>query len=175
MKEEWKDIKSYRGFYQVSNLGKIKNLKRKEVLLKPYISKQGYLNVKLIDPYFKKGNNYLVHRLVAEAFIPNPENKPQVNHKDGNKLNNSVDNLEWVTSSENNQHAYNTGLNKYKQKYFGKPVAQYTKKFDFIKVYPSITTASNETKINLSQISLCCQKRKHRNTAGGYIWRYYNE
>ena len=110
--------------YQVSNYGNIKSLARqrrnskgiymqKEKLLSLTNTSTGYKKVELVKNGKKK--SYKVHRLVAMAFIDNPENKPQVNHIDGNKINNHVDNLEWVTSSENCIHAYNTGLNPNKK------------------------------------------------------------
>ena len=93
----WKDIKGYEGLYEVSNTGYIKSLQFKKPFIKKFNKNhQGYLSVSL----YKDNENKLVkvHRVVAEAFIPNPENKPQVNHKDGNKANNCVENLEWVTA-----------------------------------------------------------------------------
>lgn len=105
----WKDIPEYKGIYQVSNIGDIlsvkKNKKRKLAL-----DKDGYPKVDLWKK--GKGKNYFVHRLVAIAFIPNTNNKPCVNHKDGTKNNNRVENIEWVTASENTQHAYDVGLMK---------------------------------------------------------------
>lgn len=92
--------------YEVSNFGEIRNLKGK--IIKPEILKKGYLRVSLC--LNSKNKKYLVHRLVALAFIPNPENKPVVNHEDGDKTNNRYDNLVWATSSENTQHAIATGL-----------------------------------------------------------------
>lgn len=112
MKEQWKEINGYDG-YSVSNTGKIKSFRRKSykengLTLTPETSYKGYEQVSL----YKDGKKHqkLVHRLVAEAFIPNPENKPEVNHKDTDKSNNKVSNLEWSTSSENTIHAYKNGL-----------------------------------------------------------------
>lgn len=118
--EIWLDIVGYEGIYQVSNHGRVRSLQRlvrngpntfrtvHGKLLKLDVLSDGYIGIGLHkDDHCKY---YKVHRLVANAFIPNPENKPMVNHIDGNKQNNCVDNLEWVTSSENVQHALQIGL-----------------------------------------------------------------
>ena len=105
--EEWRKIKGYEGIYSVSNIGNIRNDQTNKILSK-YVSHKGYEVIYLCNKGKRK--NMKVHRLVAIAFIPNVENKPQVNHKDGNKLNNNVDNLEWVTCKENINHAFKTGL-----------------------------------------------------------------
>ena len=120
MKEIWKDIQGFEG-YQVSNIGRVKRKFYKrwielnksyasfpEHFIKPYNDKDGYLKVRLHEN--GKSKAFFIHRLISIAFIPNPENKPQVNHKDGIKDNNIVYNLEWVTASEQRQHAYDTGL-----------------------------------------------------------------
>jgi len=119
MKEIWKEIENFKA-YEVSNLGNVRSIERlvnhpsggkairRSVMLKKLPDKDGYLKVNL--KVNKKTNTRTVHRLVASAFIPNPKNKPQVNHIDGVKNNNIVENLEWNTLSENRTHAYNTGL-----------------------------------------------------------------
>lgn len=115
--EIWRDIKGYEGKYQVSNLGNVRSLMyhnakgiKRISLLKPATDGKGYLRCAL-----SKNNiltTFKVHRLVAQAFIPNPNNYPQINHIDGNKKNNKVDNLEWCTNSINQIHAYSTNLNQ---------------------------------------------------------------
>jgi hypothetical protein len=122
MKEIWKDIKGYEGLYQVSNLGRVKSLARRvnsmsdkgrfvrERILKQVVTEAGYARVCLCKENIEK--TVSVHRLVAIMFLKNPENKPEVNHKDGVKLNNYIDNLEWCTNSENGKHAYRIGLKK---------------------------------------------------------------
>lgn len=119
MQEIWKDIKGFEGVYQVSSLGNVRSLPRiidygthtqrhKGRILKPQPNSKGYLRVQL--RWEGKHEVKFVHRLVAEAFVPNPENKPQVNHKDGNKQNNRADNLEWVDNSTNQRHGRALGL-----------------------------------------------------------------
>lgn len=105
--EMWRDIEGYGGNYQVSNYGRIKSKKK---ILKTFLSTNGYYRVRLYSN--KKGREYKVHRLVAKAFIENIDNKPIVNHKDGNKLNNNANNLEWCTQAENIKHALKSGLKK---------------------------------------------------------------
>lgn len=122
MIETWKDIKGYEGKYQVSNTGLIKSLPKlkgkgrgyltKEIILSPKKDRYGYLVVCLRKD--NKNHHFTVHRLVASAFVPNLHNKPIINHKDGNKLNNNVENLEWCTVQENTKHAYDNNLGGFK-------------------------------------------------------------
>lgn len=181
MKEIWKDIKGYKGIYQVSNLGNVKSLPRKTnnqyykgSYLKQYIYK-GYLKLQLTK--HSKSKWFLVHRLVAQAFIPNPENKPQVNHIDGNKLNNSINNLEWVTNSENQIHSYRILKNIPSMKnHFGsnhvaaKAIYQFDKNNIFIKKWSSIIEATKTLNICACNITDCA--KGNRKTAGGFIWKY---
>lgn len=115
--EEWRDVAEYEGFYQVSNTGKVRSVEHydrfgrlyEQVELTPHVSRNGYLTLCL-----KAGGKrkmVLVHRLVACAFIPNPDNLSDVNHMDGDKTNNNINNLEWCTHSYNQYHAYANGLN----------------------------------------------------------------
>ena len=115
MEEIWKDIKGYEGLYQISNLGRVKSISRKintfygyrktkEKILKSSYDKDGYLKITITNNW--KHKTHKIHRLVAEAFIPNPDNKPTINHIDGNKLNNSIDNLEWATRKEQTKHMH---------------------------------------------------------------------
>ncbi|EJO9576006.1 HNH endonuclease [Salmonella enterica] len=106
--ETWKDITGFEGKYQISNNGNVSSYLSGKIL-KPQVNRQGYLVVNL---YYEvgKARKFRIHRLVAEHFIPNPDNKPFVNHLDGDKSNNDEDNLEWSTSEENNRHARENGL-----------------------------------------------------------------
>jgi len=111
MSEIWKDILNYNGIYQISNIGRVKSYKNNKItILKNYTNNKGYPEVNL--KYNSKKKHLMIHRLIAIYFIDNPENLPEVNHKDGNKLNYKINNLEWCTHAENIQHAYDTGLQK---------------------------------------------------------------
>ena len=116
-----------------------------------------------------KSYNFLIHRLVAEAFIPNPENKPCVNHKDLNRQNNCLENLEWVTYQENNNYA-DHGLKNGKA--HSKKVGQFNKDGQLIRTYNSIKEAAEAVNGKQTNIGACCNNRPHYLTAYGYIWRF---
>lgn len=144
-----------------------------EKILSQRVKNNGYAHVKICfeGKYFHRS----VHRLVATAFLENKENKKEVNHKDGNKLNNSVENLEWVTSSENQRHAVKTGLFKArsgKDSTYSIKVRQLNKDGVFIKEWDSINQLKKELGYNSVGIIGCCKKRKKYRTAYGYKWEY---
>ena len=184
MLERWKDIKGYEGLYKVSDCGRIKSLKkkvgfyfRKEIILCNCKQQRGYLAVNLSKN--GKAKRFLVHRLVATAFIDNPKKLKQINHIDGNKNNNSINNLEWCTASENISHAFKLGLNHQrppinygKLNANSKKVAQFDLNMNLLKNWDCIMDVTRELKIDNSQICKCC--KGIFKSAGGYIWRYRN-
>lgn len=173
MTEIWKSVIGFEGTYEVSNLGRVRSLgmyakgpcgsKRyiKGKMLKANVGKIGYKRVCLAGKNWKN-----VHRLVAEAFLPNPCKNKEVNHIDGNKTNNAVWNLEWVTHSENELHAYKTGLNNQEK------IKTIQKNMDgvILHVYDSCLEASQKTGILQGNISKCANGKTK--TAGGYKWSY---
>lgn len=170
IKEIWKDIKGYEGLYQASNLG---NIKSKNRILKQIKRKDGYYFVNLSKNSKVKPTK--VHRIIAETFIENKNNYNIINHKDNNKENNCVENLEWCTQSHNIKEAYKCGARKPirligKNNPKSKGVIQYDLYNNYIKKWDCIKEASKKLKIKDSNISLVCKgKRKY---VGGYIWKY---
>ena len=173
--EHWKDIIGYEGLYQVSDLGRVKSLNYlhtgKERVLRAGKDKDGYLLVTLCNS--GKKNYYSVHRLVAEAFIPNPDNLPQVNHRDENPLNNAVSNLEWCSVGYNinfgtRNERVAKALTNHPMK--SKPVYQYTKDGSLVHLYPSAMETARQTGYAQGNISACC--RGEYKQAYGYIWSY---
>lgn len=187
--EIWKEIKGYEGLFAVSNLGRVKSLARRvsnhtgfinkpERIMKHQFNRKGYPIVRLqdVDKYKK---TFSIHRLVAKSFIPNPENKPQVNHIDGNKQNNRVENLEWCTNGENQIHAYANGLN-HRVENAGRAKRK-VNQIDIttgkiIRTFNSISAASmamcNKT---TSNIGGCCRHKYGMKTSFGYKWEFANE
>ena len=166
--------------YLISTEGNVINKKRNSEL-KNCDSGKGYKYVKL--HYSSKPKNYLIHRLIAETFISNPENKTEINHKDGNKSNNTISNLEWCTKSENMKHSYDT-LNRDKPKHLvGKfggehPTARKVIQLDKntkqeVNRFNSIIEAHKLTGTTRSAINFNCQGKYK--SAGGFVWRYNNE
>lgn len=188
--EIWKDIKNFEGLYQVSNTGNIRSLDaminckgaigidehlRRGKILKKYVGTTGYYTINLSKHSKIKVSR--VHRLVAQAFIPNPNNYPCVNHIDGNKLNNNVSNLEWCTYAHNNQEAYRIGLKvgsekgkfgKYSK--FSKPVLQYSLDGEFVKEWDNAEQVKRELGYCAENIRNVCNGRRRK--ANGYIWKY---
>lgn len=161
----WKPVKDYGDRYLISTEGQVySNVSKK--LLKPQKNEKGYLAVELRCNNKRKVKK--IHRLVAEAFLENPFSKTEINHKDGNKQNNAVENLEWSTRSENLKHAYSSGLRFQKKK----PVDMFSTDGNFIKTFSSILEAQKHIGLG-TRISSCCKGKQK--TAGGYIWRYAGE
>ena len=177
LKEIWKDIKDYEGLYQVSNFGRVKSLARrvrsgnanrtlKETILKPNKKETGYLEVGLYKN--QKFKSYLVHRLVAIAFISNPNNYPEVNHKhEFEKQDNNIDNLEWATRKENANYGTR---NERHRKALCVPVYQYTLDKKLVRVWDSMADCNKEKGFSTGNISQCCKgiRKKHKN----FIWSY---
>lgn len=188
--EEWRDVVGYEGLYQVSNLGRVKSLKRNSI---PYyykntlttytvnerICKQsivmGYLMVNLSKNNIKE--QIKVHRLVAMMFIPNPNNYPQVNHKNENKLSNKSENLEWCTSKYNNNYGTRNKRISKKQRNdprFSKKIMQFSLDGKFIKEWESICEAGRAG-YNRKSISNICNKEKGYHTANGFLWKFSDD
>ena len=158
--EIWKSIEGFEGLYEISNIGRVKSIGTyntcKRGIMNPMIDPDGYPHVRLYNNGTSK--DIAIHRLVAIAFIPNPNKYRYVNHKDENTQNNKVSNLEWCTNS------YNLIYSK------GKKVAQYTREGEFIKEFNCIADASRECNVPTTNISKCCKGKRY--SAGNFIWRY---
>ena len=168
--EEWRDIVGYEGLYQVSNLGRVKSASRKvtrgcytwvtkDTILKPL--NQGFynfVNLYKIENGKKKQKKYYIHRMVAKAFIPNPENLPQIDHINGNSRNNNVENLRWCTQSQNINHINTKDRSKKLKK-----IAVYDLLDNFLGIYGSLTDASKIFSVPVSSISCLLNKKSGMN------------
>lgn len=176
MREIWKPVAGYEGIFDVSNLGNVRRLEQKASpgtgnysrpsrVLKVRKNNKGY---SMVDLWVHNHRSQrLVHRLVAEAFIPNPDNLPEVNHKDENPENCCAENLEWCDRAYNMKYG-TLGMRIAKAN--GKVVYQFDKSNNFVKEYPSIMEAQRQTGISQGSIGYCVHGK--RKTAGGYVWRF---
>ncbi len=175
--EIWKDIQGFEGLYQVSNFGNVKN--RKGRILRPATRNDMRKQVIL----WKNGKAFTrkIHRLVAIAFLPNPNGYLQINHKDEDPTNNNVENLEWCDELYN--HHYGTAIQRMadamkgkflsEKSILSKRICQYSLNGDYIKEWACANDVKRELKISNANISLCCTGR--RKSAGGFIWKYKEE
>jgi hypothetical protein len=174
--EEFKDIENYEGLYMISSLGRVYSVKRNK-FLKPHKEKKNYLRVALCKE--GKMKKYKIHRLVGQAFIPNPLNYKEINHINEIKTDNRVENLEWMSHKENCNYGTRTARMKQHPNWkaaaekCSKAVLQFTKDGKFVKEYPSTIEAERATGIDHGSISKCCKEKLH--SAGKYVWRYKKE
>ena len=175
MTEIWKDIEGYEGLYQISNIGRVKSLakinganrKQKERILHPK-SNHGYMVVSLAKNGIYKNN--FVHRLVGKAFVDNPNNYPVINHKDENKANNNVSNIEWCTQKYNANYGTRNRRSGLRH---AKAIIQYDLNWNEIKRWESVSAAARHFNVKPCTISAACYKRYE--TSCGYKWRFESE
>ncbi|MFE8697956.1 HNH endonuclease [Cytobacillus sp. FJAT-53684] len=168
-----REINGYEGFYSINEQGVIRNVRTGKIK-KHTLQNSGYMSVSL----YKNGHRktFLVHRLIAETFLPNPNNLKTVNHIDGNKINNDLSNLEWASHSENHLHAYRElGRKTWLEGLYGasnfnsKSVIMFSKNGEFLAEYGALREAERKTGVRENNIRRAI---KYKGTAGGYVWKY---
>lgn len=173
---EFYKIKDFDNYY-ISKCGKILSTKFKKPYIRKLQNRLGYKSIRLYKN--KKSKYYQVHRFVAKTFISNPENKPQINHKNSIRSDNRIGNLEWVTNSENQKHAFKYGFQKVNKTGLGKfgklngnskKIKQLDLDNNLIKIWNSMSDVERELKIYVSSISSCCSG--NQKTAGGFKWKF---
>ena len=172
LNEIWKDIIGYEGIYMISNYGNVFSMNNnKNKILKPIMDKDGYLTINLCNNGTRK--KYRIHRLVAESFIENKEKKKTVNHKDENKKNNKVTNLEWFSFYENNNYGSH---NEKISKSLSKKIVQLSLEYNLIKIWGSATLVKKELGFNQGCISACCRGKlkKHKEFKWMFLSDYLN-
>ena len=178
MQEEWRDVVGYEGLYQVSNIGLVKSMQTwrgtRERILKEKRADNGYCLVEIYKS--KERKTHLIHRIVAEAFIPNPDNKPEIDHIDGTRDNNKIDNLRWCTRKEN--HNFPIYRKRRSNVMIGRTGKSNGKSravvcIDTSVVYFGTREAQRMTGVNQGSISAVC--RGKLKTAGGFRWQYANK
>lgn len=189
MEEEiWKDVVGYEGTYMVSSLGRVKSLERTIPINGHYqFVRERFLAINMNTGKYSctnlslegKHRTVLVHRIVAKAFIPNPNNFATINHIDGDKQNNRVDNLEWMTQLDNVRHAILTGLKTHgrtgrinEKNPSSKIVYQYDLDGKFIKQFPSLSEVGRELSVTIGAVSMCILNPKRLKQVRGYRWSY---
>ena len=186
-KEEWRDIKDYKNLYQISSLGRVKSLRRtvkskngyrtvNEKILKPRKKRNGYLQLLLSNE--GKRTTMLVHRLVCEAFLHNPLNLPQINHKNEIKEDNRVENLEYCDARYNNNFGTRNeragiSISKAKKGVFNTKHSKAVKCLETGKIYPSLSEVNRQFGFSSGHICECCNSK--RNICGGYHWCYVEQ
>ena len=173
---EYRKLKSLKFLYEINSKGELRNIKSKKIV-KGYVERNGYVRVRIENKCLGGVIRTSIHQLVAEAFIPNPENKPEINHIDRNRANNDVSNLEWVTHSENMKHSYNFGINHQPLEDYRnsakRKVTNGEKEFESISSAAQWLFESGRTKSKASGISgISSVARSKGHTFGGYSWKY---
>lgn len=171
MSEIWRDIAEYKGLYEVSNIGRVRSLNYggtgKIVVLTLSRTNNGYLCCNL------SGKTHFVHRLVAAAFLPRDLSRPHIDHIDGDRQNNCIENLRWCTAKEN--HNFPLAIQRNRDAQHSKPVLQYSRNMVLMAEWQSARAAERALGIAHTHIVDCCKRKPRHITAGGFIWRYKSQ